>query len=212
MEVQTPPFHNPLEKVNHTIREIPVWAHKHWKSLGLATVATLGSAYLLANRGETPENPVVTPASAAGDSFDPNLENLTERLSTQFNALPDRITKISEDKYVVPAQGSVCDQFKGPNDDPTLTSCAITVQPIGSEIKVLSGIPIADLNEKVCALNSVVAFENYTPSMGGQHITTYYGISEDGKLSKLGYKTNGQPAKSCTDLQAGQAEMLPFTQ
>lgn len=64
---EVPPFHNPLERLGDTVREIPVWMGRHWKSVLLITAAggAAGSLYLLNDRG--PQNPAVAPTGTSID-------------------------------------------------------------------------------------------------------------------------------------------------
>lgn len=44
---EVPPFLNPLERLGHTVKTVPAWAGRHWKSLSLAVTALGGTGYLL---------------------------------------------------------------------------------------------------------------------------------------------------------------------
>lgn len=72
----TPPFHNPLERLGHAVREVPAWAGRHWKSLLLiaATGGITGSLYFLHDSG-TQKAPV-QPNNPVTDTFKPSNPDL----------------------------------------------------------------------------------------------------------------------------------------
>lgn len=65
---EVPPLHNPLERLGHTVRAIPLWAGRHWESLSLAAAAVAGGGYILITHDRGPQNPPVTP-NTTGDTF-----------------------------------------------------------------------------------------------------------------------------------------------
>lgn len=67
--VETPLFHDYLERLGHTVHEIPAWAGRHWKSLSLVVIASAGGGYMLITNGRGPDNPPIQPTASASDTF-----------------------------------------------------------------------------------------------------------------------------------------------
>lgn len=79
MAVEAPlsPLNNPLERLGRTVKAVPAWAGRHWKSLSLAVTALGGGGYLLINHD-------LNPASATNN----NEVSLSSSEPPMDNALP----------------------------------------------------------------------------------------------------------------------------
>ena len=75
----TPPFQNPLERIGHTVREVPAWAGRHWKSLALTVAALGGAGYVSIQlaRPYTPDTQIKTtvPVSDTLKPADPGSDS-----------------------------------------------------------------------------------------------------------------------------------------
>ena len=166
----TPPFQNPLERIGHTVREVPAWAGRHWKSLALTVAALGGAGYVSIQlaRPYTPDTQVKTtvPVSDTFKPADPGLDS-----EVLIPAIPTPTETATPSPTAKPTETAIPEPTKAPpKEKPSSLTAANFNEFVGS---------VSPEEFQKLAKSQPDAFAFPVKPLGGDFQMTYQDIPTD---------------------------------
>ena len=167
---EVPPFHNPLERLGETVREIPAWAGRHWKSLTLTLAALGGAGYVSIQlaRPYTPDTQVKTtvPVSDTFKPADPGLDS-----EVLIPAIPTPTETATPSPTAKPTETAIPEPTKAPpKEKPSSLTAANFNEFVGS---------VSPEEFQKLAKSQPDAFAFPVKPLGGDFQMTYQDIPTD---------------------------------